>query len=74
MMSALATLKSSPVRLSQEQGMAVTRQFGDFVQEMAERGIPITEFQNTPAREAAAAKRLGLPEHLIAWLAGLKRI
>ena len=72
-MSALSMLKNSPVRLTHDQGLSVIRQFGDFMQELGDRGIPITEFQHTDTRETAAARRLGLPEHVIRWLANVKR-
>jgi hypothetical protein len=72
-MSALSMLKNSPVKLTQEQDIGLIRQFGDFMQEMGDRGIPITEFQHTEEREAAACRRLGLPEHVIAWLANVPR-
>ncbi|MBX3562612.1 MAG: hypothetical protein KF780_12475 [Sphingomonas sp.] len=72
-LSALSMLKNSPLRLTQEQGLSVIRQFGDFMQELGDRGIPITEFQQTDEREAAAARRLGLPKNVIDWLASMKR-
>ena len=72
-MSLLWMCKNPPVKLSKDVSMAVIRRFGDFMQEMGERGIPITEFQHSDEREAAAARRLGLPKHVISWLASLKR-
>ncbi len=72
-MSLLSMCKDPPVKLSKGMSIAVIRQFGDFMQEMGERGIPITELQHSDEREAAAARRLGLSEPVIAWLANLKR-
>jgi hypothetical protein len=72
-LNALSMLKNTPVKLTKDQSIGFIRQFGDFTQEMGDRGIPITEFQHTDEREAAACRRLSLPEPVIAWLAKLKR-
>lgn len=72
-MSLLCFLKNPPVQLTAEQKSAVMQRFGDFMQEMGERGVPITKFQHEEERERAAAMRLGLPPHVIEWLASIKR-
>ena len=41
--------------------------------EMGNRGIPITEFWHERARELAAARRLGMPDVVVDWLAKLER-
>lgn len=71
-LNALSMLKNTPVEVTKDQTIGFIREFGDFMQEMGDRGIPITEFQHTDEREAAACRRLGLPEPVITWLADLR--
>lgn len=66
-------LKDPPVKLPKDQWMAAVRRFGDFMQEMGERGTPITDFTWEEDRERAAGRRLGLPQRLMDWLASIKR-
>ena len=72
-LNALSMLKKSPVNFTEEQKINLIRQFGDFMQELGDRGIPITAFPHTDEREAAAVRRLDLPEHIIAFLAKVRR-
>jgi hypothetical protein len=72
-LSALSMLKNSPVKFTPEQTMGLIRCFGEFMVELGERGIPITEFQHTDEREAAAVLRLGMPEHVKTFLASVKQ-
>jgi hypothetical protein len=71
LMSTFCFLKNSPIQLSQDQSQAAIRQFGDFMQEMGDRGIPISDFPHDDARQRAAGVRLGVPNHVLDWLASI---
>lgn len=66
-------LKDPPIELPKEHWMAAVRCFGDFMQELGERGIPITDFPWEEDREIAAGRRLGLPSEVLGWLKSIKR-
>lgn len=66
-------LKDPPINLPKDQWMAAVRRFGDFMQEMGERGIPITDFPWEEDRERAAGVRLGLSPRVIDGLANIDR-
>jgi len=63
----------SPVKVAPETRTQSVRMFGDLMQEMARRAIPVTHFTHEVERGQAAAKRLGLPEAVADWLAELDR-
>jgi hypothetical protein len=66
--SMLGMVKGSPVKVLPEAMTANMERFTHLMEEMNGRGIPITRFQYTPARESAAAKRLGFPESVVRWI------
>lgn len=72
-LNALSMLKNSPIKFEQEQTFSFIRQFGNFMLELGERAIPITEFNHTDEREAAACRRLGLPENVIQFLVQIRQ-
>lgn len=63
----------SPVKVVPEARTQSVRMFGDLMQEMARRAIPVTQFPHVLARSQAAAKRLGLHQAVADWLAELEQ-
>jgi hypothetical protein len=64
----LGFIKSSPVKLRPEAMAANMQCFTHLMEEMNNRGIPMTRFAHDPARAAAAARRLKLPEPVVQWI------
>lgn len=73
LISSLAFLKDSPLRMDMEQRMAGIRLFSDMMDEMAHRAIPVTRFRHTMERAIAAARRLGLPPPIVKWVEEFER-
>ncbi|HEX8574560.1 MAG TPA: hypothetical protein VF759_17600 [Allosphingosinicella sp.] len=73
LLCAIGGLKDPPVKIPQDQWMAAIRRFGDFMQELGDRGIPITDFPWEEDRERVAGGRLALPQILMDWLASIER-
>lgn len=66
-------VQGSPVKMAPEARTASVRAFGDLMQEMARRAIPVDQFSYELARSQAAARRLGFPRSVADWLAKLQR-
>lgn len=73
LINSLSFLKDSPLELTAEQRTAGIRMFGDMMDEMAHRAIPVTQFQHTADRAIAAAHRLKLPIVVIQWVEKFER-
>lgn len=73
LMSTLCFLKNPPIKLSEDQSEAAIRAFGDFMQEMGNRGVPITDFPHDNERQHAAGVRLGMSNHVLDWLANITK-
>lgn len=68
LLSAWFFLKDSPLKPSAAANMENLRLFTHLMLELAERSIPISHVPSTPERRLAAAKRLNMPDSVIAWL------
>lgn len=73
LLSALFFLKDAPIEVTMDDRMVVIQRFSDFMEEMGERGIPITDFPQDETRERDAAQRLGLQQHVIDWFLSFTR-
>lgn len=68
LLSTLSFLKDPLIQLQQQQTAEVMERFTHMMLEMADRAIPATEFKNSPIRDVAASRRLGLPASVEAWI------
>lgn len=73
LINSLSFLKDSPLQVTPEQRTAGIRKFGDLMDEMAHRAIPVTRFPHTAERTIAAARRLKLPPVAIEWVERFER-
>jgi len=64
----LPMLVNTPLKLRPEAAQLAMECFTHMMVEMGDRAIPITEFQHTSDRAAAAAVRLELAPHIIEWV------
>jgi hypothetical protein len=65
--SSLAFMKHSPLKPDRAAIMRSMQSMSHIMLEMGWRAIPVTEFQYGPERLAAAARRMQLPQEVIAW-------
>lgn len=73
LLSTLPMLVGTPLTLPPEGIQLAMQCFGDMMIELADRAIPITQFPNSADRAVAAAKRLNLEPHVIAWVEHFER-
>jgi hypothetical protein len=64
---ALSTINGSPYKPDQKSVIWSLETMSHLVIEMGRKALPITEFPYVPARSAAAARRLHLPEVAVRW-------
>jgi len=72
LINTLSFLKNPPVTIPRERIAASMERFTHMMVEMADRAIPITQFDHGPRRFIGAARRLGLPESVDAWVLELE--
>jgi hypothetical protein len=68
LLSTLSFLKDPPIRIEKTNTTEVMECFTHMMQEMGDRAIPVTEFEHSPERDVAAARRLELPKSVDAWI------
>ena len=72
LVSTLSFLKDPPVMMPKLKTAEAMEHFTHMMLEMADRAMPVTEFQNSPERDVAASRRLGLPACVEEWIWKLK--
>ena len=72
-MSLLQMMEGSPVPHDHAETMIIMEKQAHLYQELAHRGLPITSFPFESLRVIEAGRRLHLSEHVIGWLARLRR-
>lgn len=68
LINTLSFLKSPPITIPKHQTTVSMERFTHMMMEMADRAIPITQFDHDPRRMIAAARRLGMPESVEVWV------
>jgi len=68
LINTLSFLKSPPIIVPKDQTTICMERFTHMMLELADRAIPITQFDHEARRIAAAARRLGLPESVEKWV------
>lgn len=71
-LSLLFGIKDAPIRLSMPEAIRNIELFTHMQMEMQHRHLPITSFAHSLERDLAAARRLKLPESVLAWLRTLE--
>jgi hypothetical protein len=67
LINTISMLKAPPIVIPKEQTMLGFERFTHVMMELADRAIPITQFDHDPRRMIAAARRLGMPESVETW-------
>ncbi len=67
LINTISMLKAPPIVIPKEQTMVSLERFTHMMLELADRAIPITQFDHDPRRMIAAARRLGMPERVETW-------
>ncbi len=65
--SSLSLIKDSPLKPSHDATAWSLSSMSHLMLEMGWRGVPVTQFEFSPERLAAAARRLRLPANVVAW-------